>query len=281
MSTYAIGDIQGCYDELRRLLEHIDFDPGKDKLLFAGDLVNRGPKSLEVLRFVKSLGDAADSVLGNHDLHLLAVSQDNNSHISGNSLDAVFAAPDKDELLDWLRHRPLLIHDEQLECTVIHAGLPPQWSLNDARQHAHELETTLQGDQFHGFCQQMYGNQPKKWKDQLEGIERLRFITNCFTRLRFCTKKGKLGLSQKGPPGTQKTKYQPWFDVKKRKTRQDKIFFGHWSTLGFIHRHNAWSLDTGCLWGGQLTALRLDDLKAFQVPCKAAKKPHNPYPHKS
>ena len=273
MSTYAIGDIQGCYDELRRLLDHFDFNPDSDRLLFAGDLVNRGPKSLQVLRFVKSLGANADSVLGNHDLHLLALSENNRSHASGKSLDPILKAPDRDELLDWLRHRPLLIHDDKTECTVIHAGLPPQWTLADARNHAHELETVLRGDQFQDFCQQMYGNEPNKWQDELEGIDRLRFITNCFTRLRYCTKKGKLGLSQKGPPGTQKPKYLPWFDVPKRNTQQDKIFFGHWSTLGLINRHNTWSLDTGCLWGGQLSAIRLEDLKIFQIPCEAAQNP--------
>ena len=274
MSTYAIGDIQGCHDELQRLLDQLKFDPASDKLLFAGDLVNRGPKSLEVLRFVKSLGKAADSVLGNHDLHLLAVSQDNHSHASGNSLDPIFEADDQDELLEWLRHRPLLIHDRQLECTVIHAGLPPQWTLNDAMTHARELEAVLQSDDFTAYFTRMYGNKPKKWKDNLKGIERLRFITNCFTRLRYCTKKGKLGLKEKGPPGTQKENLYPWFDIEGRKTRRDRIFFGHWSTLGLLNRNNAWALDTGCLWGGHLTAIRLDDLQVFQVPCEAAQDPY-------
>lgn len=274
MSTYAIGDIQGCYDELRLLLDRIEFNPANDKLIFAGDLVNRGPKSLEVLRYVKSLGATANSVLGNHDLHLLALSQNNRSHASGKSLDAVFQAADKIELLEWLRHRPLLIHDKTLESTVIHAGLPPQWTLKDAQQCARELETSLQSDRFHDFCQAMYGNKPRKWQNDLAGFERLRFITNCFTRLRYCTEKGKLGLKEKGPPGTQKPKYLPWFDVRSRKTREDKLFFGHWSTLGLINRHNAWSLDTGCLWGGALTAIRLDDLQTFQLDCQAAVNPH-------
>lgn len=273
MSTYAIGDIQGCYDELRRLLDKIDFNPGDDRLLFAGDLVNRGPLSLETLRFVMSLGESADSVLGNHDMHLLALWQGNDSHASGNSLDAILKAPDREELLQWLRHRPFLIHDEALESTVIHAGLPPQWTLADARHYAHELEAAIQGEQFNTYCQDMYGNKPKKWKDRLEGMDRLRFITNCFTRLRYCTVKGKLGLKEKGPPGTQKAKYFPWFDVPGRKTSSEKLFFGHWSTLGLINRHNAWALDTGCLWGGHLTAIRLDDLQALQIPCEAAQDP--------
>jgi len=273
MSTFVIGDIQGCFSELEHLLEIIGFDSATDKLLFAGDLVNRGPDSLSTLRFVKSLGDRADSVLGNHDLHLLAIWQGNTSHASGNSLDPILQAPDSIELLEWLRHRPLLIHLKELESTIIHAGLPPQWTLQDAINHATELEIVLRGDGFHDFCTNMYGNKPKKWHDGLEGIERLRFITNCFTRLRYCTEKGKLKLKDKGAPGTQKTGSIPWFDVEHRKTRDNRIFFGHWSTLGFLNRNNVWSLDTGCLWGGQLTAIRLEDLKLFQLQCQASQNP--------
>jgi len=273
MSTFVIGDIQGCFSELEELLDKTGFDSNSDKLLFAGDLVNRGPDSLSTLRFVKSLGDSADSVLGNHDLHLLAIWQGNASHASGNSLDPILQAPDSDELLNWLRHRPLLIHVEALHSTVIHAGLPPQWSLDDAKKHAMELEAVLRGDGFHDFCINMYGNKPRKWDDSLEGIDRLRFITNCFTRLRYCTAKNKLNLKDKGAPGTQKTGSIPWFDVEHRKSRDDKIFFGHWSTLGLLNRNNAWSLDTGCLWGGQLTAIRLEDLKVYQVECEASQNP--------
>ena len=273
MSTFVIGDIQGCFSELEELLDKTGFDSDNDKLLFAGDLVNRGPDSLSTLRFVKNLGDSADSVLGNHDLHLLAIWQGNASHASGNSLDPILQAPDSDELLNWLRHRPLLIHVEALHSTVIHAGLPPQWSLDDAKKHALELEAVLRGDGFHDFCINMYGNKPRKWDDSLEGIDRLRFITNCFTRLRYCTAKNKLNLKDKGAPGTQKAGSIPWFDVEHRKSREDKIFFGHWSTLGLLNRNNVWSLDTGCLWGGQLTAIRLEDLKVYQVECEASQNP--------
>jgi len=166
-----------------------------------------------------------------------------------------------------------LIHLKKLESTIIHAGLPPQWTLQDAINHASELESVLRGDGFHDFCTNMYGNKPKKWHDDLEGIERLRFITNCFTRLRYCTEKGKLKLKDKGAPGTQKTGSIPWFDVEHRKTCDNRIFFGHWSTLGFLNRNNVWSLDTGCLWGGQLTAIRLEDLKLFQLQCQASQNP--------
>ena len=273
MSTFAIGDIQGCFKELRQLIDLIQFDPDSDKLIFAGDLVNRGPDSLEVLRFVKSLGSAADTVLGNHDLHLLALSQGNAFHASGGSLEAIMLAPDRDELLDWLRHRPMLIHTKDLSCTIIHAGLPPQWTLDEAQIHARELETVLQGPGFHEFCQQMYGNQPDKWSEDLTGMDRLRFITNCFTRMRYCTKNGNLNFKEKGRPGSQKKDLLPWFDIKERQTGSDKLFFGHWSTLGLVNRNNAWALDTGCLWGSQLTAIRLDDLKTFQVQCQQNLKP--------
>ena len=273
MATYAIGDIQGCFNELRELLNQIDFDQQRDKLIFAGDLVNRGPDSLSVLRFVKELGTAADTVLGNHDLHLLALSQGNDSHASGGSLKPVMQANDRDELLEWLRHRPLLIHLEEFSSTIIHAGLPPQWTLDEARIHARELENVLQGPGFNEFCQQMYGNKPDKWSEDLTGMDRLRFITNCFTRMRYCSKSGKLNFKEKGQPGTQKDKLLPWFDVKERQTGSEKIFFGHWSTLGLINRNNAWALDTGCLWGGQLTAIRLNDLKTYQVQCQQSHKP--------
>jgi bis(5'-nucleosyl)-tetraphosphatase (symmetrical) len=269
MATYVIGDIQGCFSELEQLLELISFDISNDKLVFAGDLVNRGPHSLETLRFVKNLGSAADTVLGNHDLHLLAIWQGNSPHASGDSLEPVFQAADSEELLEWLRHRPLLIHIEEFSSTIIHAGLPPQWSLQDARRYAHEMEAVLRSDTFHLFLQQMYGNKPKKWDPGLQGMDRLRFITNAFTRLRYCTGKGKMNLKDKGAPGTQKQNTLPWFDVKGRKTSADKIFFGHWSTLGLLNRNNTWSLDTGCLWGGHLTAIRLDDLQLFQLKCEA------------
>ncbi|MGD2118739.1 MAG: symmetrical bis(5'-nucleosyl)-tetraphosphatase [Chromatiales bacterium] len=273
MSTYAIGDIQGCYDELQALLERIEFDPAQDRLWFAGDLVNRGPRSLQVLRYVKSLGDAAESVLGNHDLHLLALAYGNRSHASDSSLDEILHAPDKVELIDWLRHRPMLLRDEQLDMSVIHAGLPPQWDLATARSCAGELEQVLQSDQATAFFHDMYGNKPKLWAEDLSGIERLRFITNCFTRLRFCTAEGKLGLKFKGPPGSQEAAYLPWFDIEGRQSAGHTILFGHWSTLGLLNRNNVWSLDSGCLWGGELTALRLDDQNVFQLPCRAQQNP--------
>jgi bis(5'-nucleosyl)-tetraphosphatase (symmetrical) len=276
MAIYAIGDVQGCYDELMALLKQIEFNSDCDRLWFAGDLINRGPKSLEVLRFVKALGDRAITVLGNHDLHLLALSQGNRSHYKHGSLDAVMQATDRDELIDWLRHRPIMYHHEKRGYSLIHAGLPPQWDLTTARACARELESALRGPGFHDFCQKMYGNEPDLWRDDLEGMERLRFITNAFTRLRFCTPDGRLAMREKGAPGSQSNGSLPWFQIANRATRNDRILFGHWSTLGYHESGNTWCVDSGCLWGGQLTALKLSKSKQpkpLQFNCPGALKP--------
>ncbi|MBT2969022.1 MAG: bis(5'-nucleosyl)-tetraphosphatase (symmetrical) [gamma proteobacterium symbiont of Ctena orbiculata] len=271
MSIYAIGDVQGCYDELQRLLEAIRFDPSKDKLWFAGDLVNRGPKSLQVLRFVKSLGSRAVSVLGNHDLHLLALSQGNRSHNKYGSLKEIIEAPDSHELIEWLRHRPMMIHHRKRGYSLVHAGVAPQWDLDTAIACAHELEEVLRGPKFAKFCKVIYGDLPDLWSESLEGMERLRFITNCFTRLRYCTPDGRISLLDKGPPGTQTNGSIPWFEAPGRLTRGDRILFGHWSTLGYHQNANVCCLDSGCLWGGKLTALRLrkhKPPKPYQVACQ-------------
>ena len=276
MAVYAIGDIQGCYDELMALLEKIEFNPDKDKLWFAGDLVNRGPKSLEVLRFVKSLGERAVTVLGNHDLHLLALSQGNRSHYKHGTLDKILHAPDRDDLIDWLRHRPLMHHSDKRGYSLIHAGLPPQWDLDTAKACARELEQTLRGPGFHDFCQEMYGNQPDRWRDDMKGVDRLRFITNAFTRLRYCTKDGRLSLRDKGSPGSQSNGALPWFTVAGRASRDNRIIFGHWSTLGYHQSGNVWCLDSGCLWGGELTALRVrksQPPKPVHLTCSGVMKP--------
>ena len=257
MAIYAIGDIQGFYAEFRTLLDRLDFDPDKDRLWLAGDLVNRGPQSLAVLRFVKSLGEQAISVLGNHDLHLLAVAEGNLKHYKDDSLAEVLQAPDREELLQWLRHRPLIYRSQDKGFSLIHAGLPPQWDMETALACAREVEQVLQGDGFRELILAMYGNRPDRWSPQLEGMARLRFIINCFTRLRFCTADGTLGLKEKGPPGTQAKGLLPWFEVPGRASADERIICGHWSTLGFVSRHNVWSLDTGCLWGGSLTAVRV------------------------
>lgn len=270
MATYAIGDIQGCFDELLQLLEAVHFNAKHDRLWFTGDLVNRGTQSLEVLRFVRELGDKAVVVLGNHDLHLMAISA-GASHLrpKDNFMD-VLEAYDRDILLEWLLHRPLMHHDAVLGYTLIHAGLPPQWDLLTAQACAREGEQMLRGSDAVHFFQHMYGDQPRQWRAGLSGVERQRFIINSFTRLRYCDAQGNLALDYKGAPGTQPKEYMPWFEVPGRKSRDLKILFGHWSTLGRYQGEGIYSLDTGCIWGGALTALRLEDEQWFSVQCEGA-----------
>lgn len=258
MAVYVIGDVQGCHDELLRLLDRLHYDPAQDLLWFAGDLVNRGPKSLETLRFAHSFGESLISVLGNHDLHLLAAVYGNTSHYKASSgLEPILKAPDCDELCHWLGRRPLMHRDTGLGYSLIHAGLPPQWSIEQAEHCAREVEAILRGPDARVYFKEMYGDEPKAWSPKLKGMERYRFITNCFTRLRYCDAKGRLLLKDKGKPNGKKAQY-PWFQAPERKSRNERIIFGHWSTLGYRAEHNVWAIDTGCLWGGQLTALRID-----------------------
>ncbi|MCP3871258.1 MAG: symmetrical bis(5'-nucleosyl)-tetraphosphatase [Gammaproteobacteria bacterium] len=277
MAVYAIGDLQGCYNEFMVLLDQIDFSPGRDKLWLVGDLVNRGPDSLKCLRFVKDLGNRAVVVLGNHDLHLLALSQGNLSKKEkDHTLDPVLQAPDRDELLDWLRHRPLMHCDQQRDIAMIHAGLAPEWDIPAALGYAGEVEAVLRSDDFPEFCRQMYGNKPNRWSEQLDGMERYRFITNSLTRLRYCRNDGTLALKEKGTPGTQSSFCIPWFKMPGRASRNARILFGHWSTLGYHQSDNIWALDSGCLWGGKLTAVRIRKTKApvpYQIDCKGVLKP--------
>lgn len=272
MAVYAIGDLHGCLDELRRLLERLSFDPVHDRLWFTGDLVNRGPHSLECLRFVRGLGERAVTVLGNHDLHLLARTVGAADDRRGrDTLDAVLAAPDRGELLEWLRRRPLLHHDPALGYTLIHAGLPPQWDLVSARTCAAEVEQALQGPRFTELMLHLYGNRPNRWSPNLAGWDRLRFSINCFTRLRYCSDDGRLALGEKGPPGTQPAPFRPWFSVPGRASAGLRLIFGHWSTLGPRSEPGVFPMDTGCVWGGRLTALRLDgEPHRTHVPCPTA-----------
>jgi bis(5'-nucleosyl)-tetraphosphatase (symmetrical) len=275
MAVYAIGDIQGCFDELQALLDRIGFNPGADRLWFAGDLVNRGPKSLETLRFISGLGDVAVSVLGNHDLHLLAAAHGHPIDHDDHTLDAILVAPDRDELIDWLRHQPLLHHDGQLGFTMLHAGLPPQWDLELASSCAREVEAVLQGDRTADFIDHMYGNKPKRWSEDLAGWDRLRFIVNCLTRMRFCNRDGKLEFKCKGAPGRQRKGYYPWFDIPWRASRDMNIVFGHWSTLRTCDAPGIYPIDTACLWGGSLTALRIDSEqpRRIELACPGHKAP--------
>ncbi len=273
MAVYAIGDVQGCFDELLALFEAIHFSPKHDQVWFTGDLVNRGTQSLEVLRFVKSLGDRAVTVLGNHDLHLLAVAAGAAKLRPKDSFMDVLEAPDRDTLLVWLRRQALLHHDAELGYTLVHAGLPPQWDLATAQVCAAEVEHVLRGADALPFFQQMYGAQPARWRDDLRGWERLRFITNSFTRLRYCEADGSLAFTCKGAPGTQAARQVPWFEVADRRSADLNILFGHWSTLGRYEGRGVTCLDTGCVWGAALTALRLDDRRWFSVSCEGACEP--------
>ncbi len=278
MATYAIGDIQGCQDSLRQLLARIGYDPDMDQLWLTGDLVNRGPQSLETLRFIRSLDSRAITVLGNHDLHLLAVAAGKaRLRQSDMGIQQVLEAPDSTELLDWLRHRPLLHHDPALGVTMVHAGLAPQWDLVMAMQCSKEAESVLQGDNHAELLTQMYGDEPRCWDSSLTGWPRLRFIVNCLTRLRYCTKGGGLALEHKGMPTGSDAALLPWFQHPQRRTRGHKVLFGHWSTLGQVEwpEDEAWGLDTGCVWGGGLTAARIDQ-EPWQIttlPCPTFRKP--------
>ncbi len=265
MATYAIGDIQGCLDELQTLLDHVAF-AADDQLWLTGDLVNRGPHSLDTLRFVRGLGDQARVVLGNHDLHLLALAWQNGRQSSKDTLDAILQAPDREELLDWLLHRPLLHHDAGLKFTMVHAGIPPTWKLKQAKRYAREVEAVLRSDQAGGYFAHMYGNRPDVWSPDLKGWQRLRCITNYFTRMRFCDPQGLLEFNSKCGPESPPAGFAPWYSHPQRLTRNKRILFGHWASLqGNADSDNVYALDTGCVWGGPLTALRLEDLQRFSV----------------
>lgn len=260
MSTYAIGDVQGCFDELTALLARCRFDRNRDRLWFVGDLVNRGPKSLEVLRFVRALGERAVVVLGNHDLHLVSLHEGFAASRKGDTLDAVLEAPDRGELIGWLRTRPLMVREAGF--AMVHAGLLPQWPLEKALRLAKEVEGALSGPNHSGFLANMYGSKPDEWSDSLSGWDRLRVIVNVMTRLRFCTPAGRMDFNAKGqkaPPG-----YAPWFEFRED---AETLVVGHWSALGLVRTGRLEALDSGCVWGGRLTALRLEDRALFQVSC--------------
>ena len=259
MAVWAIGDLQGCLVELETLLERIDFSPGRDRLWFVGDLVNRGPASLEALRFVTGLGDDAHVVLGNHDLHLLAIARGGARLRRGDqALQEILDAPDRERLLDWLQTRPLLHHDAAVGWTMVHAALPPQWDIALARRCAAEVESALRGEHSGHLLGTMYGNQPDRWRDDLDGDDRLRFIVNALTRLRVCDPSGRMLLEFKGPLEEMPDGVVPWFRAPGRGWAGARIVCGHWSALGYVDENGVLGLDTGCVWGGALTAQRLD-----------------------
>jgi bis(5'-nucleosyl)-tetraphosphatase (symmetrical) len=270
---YLIGDLQGCCDAFERLLGEIAFSPSRDHLTVLGDIVNRGPRSLDTVKKLHALGNAAEALLGNHDLHLLAVAHGIRPAHRGDTLDDILADPQRDQWIDWLRHRPLAVMQAGWLC--VHAGVVPQWDAATALALAGEVESQLQGPDLGGFLQAMYGNEPARWHDDLAGADRLRFIVNVLTRIRFCTADGTLDFKTKDGAGAAPEGHQPWFDAPHRATAGVPIAFGHWSTLGFTERRDLLCLDTGCVWGGALTAVRVDGgrREVHQVRCEQAAKP--------
>lgn len=278
MATYVIGDLQGCLEPLERLLEKIEFQPARDRLWFTGDLVNRGPDSLGVLRRVFGLGERAVCVLGNHDLHLLAIHHVEGTRTrKGDTLDPILAAPDRDILLGWLRAQPLLHIDPDFNCALVHAGIPPDWDLAQAVLHAEEVEAALRGPRCSDFLATMYGNEPDRWSPRLDAAARLRFTTNCLTRMRYLTEDGRLDLRAKGGLEASRPGLVPWFMAPGRRVAGTRILFGHWSTLHLSPeqevRYGVHALDTGAVWGGRLSALRLEDRVRFEVPGLASGPP--------
>ncbi len=261
MTTWAIGDLQGCHDVTLRLLDAINFDPAQDRLWFCGDLVNRGGQSLETLRLVKSLEANSVVVLGNHDLSLLAIAlrrEEDQARVNPD-LRAVLFAPDRDELLDWLRQQPLLHVDRELGWTMVHAGLSPRWTIPMAERHAAEVHQRLHGKQYHRLLGAMYGNKPDTFHPRLNGLDRMRAIINVFTRMRFCSPRGTISFDDKGAPGSQKPGAYPWFSVPGVVQRDTRVVFGHWSTLGLSISQGVHCIDTGAVWGGKLTAMALNE----------------------
>ncbi|MGE4109270.1 MAG: symmetrical bis(5'-nucleosyl)-tetraphosphatase [Burkholderiales bacterium] len=269
MATYAIGDIQGCYDQMRRLLDTAGFDSLHDHLWLVGDLVNRGPQSLEVLRYLRGLGDRVVAVLGNHDLHLLVVAAGVRKPHRDDTLDALLAAPDREELLDWLRRQRLMHAGEGY--AMVHAGLLPQWSIAQALALAHEVEAALQGPDYGEFLRHMYGNTPAQWHEELAGYDRLRVIVNAMTRLRLCTSDGAMEFTHKTGLDGAPAGYFPWFDVPARASSETPVVFGHWAALGLKLRRDILGLDSGCVWGRRLTAVRLEDRCVFQCGCESVR----------
>ncbi len=274
MAIYAIGDIQGCFDEFEELLRRLRFQRGRDQLWCVGDLVNRGPRSLEVLRFVSSLGDDARIVLGNHELNLMAIAAGLRQLRPQDTVQDILGAPDGNDLIEWLAAQPLLVRDPGVPYTMVHAGLAPQWDVAEAAMLAGEVQAALRGNERRDFLANMYGNEPDRWVDALDGWQRLRFITNALTRIRYVDSDGRLNLTENGPPGSQPDSLAPWYESNTRRSHGEPIIFGHWASLQIEKKpdpvHRVYHLDTGCVWGRELTALRLDDERYFHVTCECA-----------
>jgi bis(5'-nucleosyl)-tetraphosphatase (symmetrical) len=258
VALYAVGDIQGCGTAFDALLKALSFRRSRDRLWLVGDLVNRGPDSLGVLRRVKQLGRSVTCVLGNHDLHLLATVAGGRELSPADTFGDVLGAPDADKIVDWLRRLPLLHYDAPARRVLVHAGIPPLWTLTEARREAREVERVLRGPKWRYALRSMYGNQPAKWSDKLDRTSKRRYTINALTRMRYCDKRGRLDFSESGPPGTQPKGLLPWFEVPDRPADNVQVVFGHWAALGLVRRADITALDSGCVWGGSLTAVRLD-----------------------
>lgn len=267
MTRYAVGDLQGCLEPLQRLLDDVSFNPRSDQLWLVGDLINRGPQSLETLDFIIGLGDCTRTVLGNHDLHFLAVAFGVESPREGDTFSDILASPQRQQHCDWLRQQPLIYTDPSGDYSMVHAGIPPQWDIAQAHRLSGEIEQLLRGDDIVDFFTNMYGNQPDCWDEQLSGWDRYRLITNYFTRMRFCTAEGRLDLLNKTDNSFDDS-FKPWFTHPQRKAAEDAIIFGHWASLeGRANTPHVYALDTGCVWGGCLTLLNLDNKTLRSVDC--------------
>jgi bis(5'-nucleosyl)-tetraphosphatase (symmetrical) len=270
MATYVVGDIQGCFDQFQCLLEMVKFNPDKDVIWSVGDLINRGPSNLATLRWFHERRDNVVVVLGNHDLHLMAVSAGARKMSKSDNFDDILDAPDRETLIGWLHHQPLIHHEHG--ATLVHAGIPPMWSVSEAVERAAEVESVLRGPDCIRFFNAMYGNDPIIWSDELTGMTRLRVITNYLTRMRYCTKKGKLDLVSKGPTPTANTlkgkKVAPWFSHQSKRTKDDVVLFGHWASLdGVTDSPNVIALDTGCVWGNKMTLMALESRTFYRCDC--------------
>ncbi len=269
MAVYAIGDIQGCFHELNDLLDAVAFAPGCDELLLVGDLINRGPQNLETVRLIMSLGDTAVSVLGNHDLHFLAVCLGGHKPGRSDTFHDLLDAPDRDAIVDWYRRQPLLVVDERFDVVIAHAGVPHIWSVEAAAAYAAEVEAVIQGDGHADYFAALYGNEPACWSDSLTGMPRWRIITNYFTRMRLIQEDGTLDFSHKGAVAQAPSGYQPWYELRAGAPLGRTLLFGHWAALdGHTGLSDVLALDTGCVWGRTLTAFRLDTGELFQVPAR-------------
>ena len=274
MAVYLVGDIQGCDEALVRLLQAVDFSPSRDHLIALGDLVNRGPHSLAVLRRFVAWSGSADAVLGNHDLHTLAVHAGVRRPSRMDTLDELLQADDAADLMRWLQHRPLAMRVQGM--LLVHAGVLPQWTVLQTLALAEEVQQVLRGAGLRDFLQQMYGNTPDTWCESLQGLERWRVVVNALTRLRFCSALGQMEFDSKESAGSAPAGFMPWFDVPGRKTAHEDVAFGHWSTLGSVATAHVWALDTGCVWGGQLSLLKLSangQHERIAVDCPQAQKP--------